>query len=239
MIEQFTAFIRYCKTPRPYLPAPTDQKTQFSEIHYLLMIAFMIEIVYMMLLSTIVAQDDISHKMDDLMTMMGPVGIFIAAVIIGPILEELFFRLPLKYPKHAFTGILFATGFIVLAFIPTENQILQIIGSSIFFLSILSSVLFFNKKQREENGDRKLAVAHRKYFRWLFYGQAILFGMAHISNFNFAEMDNLYIVPLLIVPQLTLGFILGYSRIKYGFWSNVYLHMVHNAVLISLTFMGA
>lgn len=226
-------------SPRPYIKSTNDEKQQFIEIHQLLAIAFGIEIFYMVLISMIVDQEDISHKMDELLSISSPLVIFIAAVIIGPLLEELFFRFSLKYPKHAFTGILLALGFISLTLIPLEQPIIYVVISTLFFLMILGSALHFNKLQKEEKGERILAVSHRKFFKYLFYGQAILFGMAHMSNFNFAEMENVYIVPLLVIPQLTLGFILGYSRIKYGFWSNTYLHMIHNAVLISLTFMGA
>lgn len=235
LYKQLTLILNYCRCPRPYLKRPESQSEQFADVHQLLFLAFFIEIIYMSFLGMFIDQEQLAHKANDVMATMGPIAFFILGVIVAPLMEELFFRLTLKYSKYAFTGILFALGFTAFAFIPEGNKTLTYLLLAVFIIGQLGSTLVFHSISRKDQGPELLKVIHRKYYGWLFYGQAIIFGLVHISNYNLAEMDAWYILPFLVVPQTMLGFILGYSRIKYGFWSNIYLHMVHNAVLITLT----
>lgn len=234
MYKQLTLLIKYCRHPRSYLKRPESQTDQFVDVHQLLFLAFFMEILYMSILGIFIDEELLAHKSDDLMSEMGQMTFFIVGVVIAPIVEEFIYRFTLQYPKYAFTGILFALGFTIFAFIPEANLLFTYALLGLFFIVLLGSTLFFHSINRKEQGPEILKVIHRKYFRWLFYSQAIIFGLVHISNYDFAAMDNLYILPLLVVPQTILGIVLGYSRIRYGFWSVIYLHMIHNAVLITL-----
>ncbi|MEH6680084.1 MAG: CPBP family intramembrane glutamic endopeptidase [Sediminicola sp.] len=69
-----------------------------------------------------------------------------------------------------------------------------------------------------------------KNFSYFFYASAVLFGMAHL--FNFQEGSHLlYLAPLLVAPQIVMGLILGYIRIKLGLHWSILLHSAHNTVL--------
>ncbi|WP_064198021.1 MULTISPECIES: CPBP family intramembrane glutamic endopeptidase [Emticicia] len=78
---------------------------------------------------------------------------------------------------------------------------------------------------------------HKNYFKWLYYLSALLFGLVHTSNYELTESQNL-LIPLIILPQLFLGFILGFVRNKYGFFYCVLLHAIYNGCLVSIYTIG-
>ncbi len=113
-----------------------------------------------------------SHAITKLLNEKPKIIVFLMAVFVAPILEELFFRAPI--------------------------------------------VLF----------------CHNKQFKYLFYGFAIVFGFIHIANYEISS-TILLLSPLLISPQIALGLILGYTRVKLGLLYAILLHMVFNGLLIS------
>lgn len=70
-----------------------------------------------------------------------------------------------------------------------------------------------------------------RYFAFYFYASALLFGAIHIANFESNE-QVFWLAPLLVAPQIILGFFLGYIRIKLGLGYAMLLHAAHNAILL-------
>jgi membrane protease YdiL (CAAX protease family) len=68
------------------------------------------------------------------------------------------------------------------------------------------------------------------FFKWYFYGTALVFGLVHLSNFpNLSEIW--YLFPLLICPQLCLGLFLGYVRVRFGLAWAILFHAAYNGIL--------
>ncbi|WP_394748691.1 CPBP family intramembrane glutamic endopeptidase [Spongiimicrobium salis] len=72
---------------------------------------------------------------------------------------------------------------------------------------------------------------HHPHFRFYFYASAILFGFVHFFNFEFS-LPALLMAPLLVAPQLIMGFFLGYIRVKLGLRWSILLHASHNGILM-------
>ena len=72
-------------------------------------------------------------------------------------------------------------------------------------------------------------------FPWLFYASAILFGLAHLSNYDMEE--PLILLPF-VIPQFVGALIFGFARVRYGMWANIALHATSNALFLSLAFSG-
>jgi len=70
-----------------------------------------------------------------------------------------------------------------------------------------------------------------KFFNITFYLFTIAFGFIHINNFEL-NTQVLLLSPLLVAPQLCVGFLLGYIRIKFGLVWSMFLHACYNIVLI-------
>jgi membrane protease YdiL (CAAX protease family) len=71
----------------------------------------------------------------------------------------------------------------------------------------------------------------QKYFKYIFYGFALLFGFVHIFNYEITP-EILLFSPLLVAPQISLGLLLGYLRVKLSLIYSITLHMLFNASLL-------
>jgi membrane protease YdiL (CAAX protease family) len=64
------------------------------------------------------------------------------------------------------------------------------------------------------------------YFKWLVYVFCLLFAGIHLTNFEFSKA-SVWVLPI-VLPQLWAGFLLSYTRLRYGIWYAVLLHSLHN-----------
>ncbi len=71
------------------------------------------------------------------------------------------------------------------------------------------------------------------YFPWVYYFSCLLFGLVHLGNFDNAN-DLLWLTPMLVAPQIVMGFFLGYLRVKLGLHYAVLMHMGHNGIIFLL-----
>ncbi len=111
------------------------------------------------------------HAVDDFFERYSLPLVFLGAVVVAPIVEELIFRGPLS---------------------------------------------FFKKNRR---------------FPILFYAFTLTFGFYHITNFEM-RLTTLLLSPLLVAPQLVVGAILGYIRIRFGLNWAMALHACYNLILV-------
>ena len=74
-----------------------------------------------------------------------------------------------------------------------------------------------------------------KHFKIVFYAFAIVFGLVHLSNYPYTT-NVLFLAPILILPQVILGFYLGYTRIKLGLLWSMLLHACYNAFFMLIVF---
>ncbi|GGD38198.1 CPBP family intramembrane glutamic endopeptidase [Muriicola marianensis] len=71
------------------------------------------------------------------------------------------------------------------------------------------------------------------FFPWVFYLSCVIFGMVHLGNFE--DSSNLLPwAPLLVAPQILMGFFLGFLRVKLGLVYAILMHACHNGVLFFL-----
>lgn len=149
---------------------------------------------------------------------------FIKAVIIAPLIEESMFRLLLK-PKQ--------NNLIVFLLLMSPSALYTLYnGNYITFTVITSTELAILITILRNTYLLKLQKCIIKYFRLFFYFSILSFGFLHIMNFSFPEI-NLWVIlctPLLVSPQIFMGSILGFVRVKYGFIYSILLHATINGV---------
>ncbi|MEM1312299.1 MAG: CPBP family glutamic-type intramembrane protease [Patescibacteria group bacterium] len=154
--------------------------------------------------------------------------VILIIVILGPILEELAFRLYLKPYKRSFLiGIYFYLLLLIstlFSYTESLTNAYYLIGSVIFAtLIIIGSFIFIKKVWIEK--------VIEKYFRFLVYLSTITFGLIHITNY---ENLNQYwwLSLLLVLPQLIVGAVLPYVRVRLGFIWSILTHSLYNAILV-------
>lgn len=72
-----------------------------------------------------------------------------------------------------------------------------------------------------------------KVFKIAFYVLAVLFGYVHISNYQI-DTQILLFSPILVAPQMILGLIFGYIRVRFGLLWAIAMHALYNGFLVSL-----
>jgi len=70
-----------------------------------------------------------------------------------------------------------------------------------------------------------------KYFSIVFYLFTFTFGFIHITNFELTTQVWL-LAPILVAPQISVGFLLGFIRIKFGLIWSMAMHAIYNLILI-------
>lgn len=154
--------------------------------------------------------------------------LFILACLIIPLIEEIAFRLPLRYSKINLSFSIAVLSFYVINYFfilkdhfDTENHFLLRIAISI--VAGITSYLLCMKYS-----DSFLNLFKKKY-SIIFYFFSVLFAIMHISNYEFT-LETLLLTPIITLPKLISSFIEGFIRIKYGFIYSLLLHSLHNMI---------
>ncbi len=87
-----------------------------------------------------------------------------------------------------------------------------------------------SKKEKAEISKR-LEGFWNKRFGFLFYIAALLFGAAHLVNYNLA-LTAPYILIVLLFVRFIIGLLLGYIRIRYNLFLSIFLHGLHNSLVL-------
>lgn len=167
-----------------------------------------------------------------------PVWAFLLLVImVIPLVEELIFRYGLRFKRgyifFVFTVILIVLGGFAFYLLPLVGALAVTV--------VLAVLLVLYLLNADAMGDF-LEQVWPKMYGIVFYTVALLFGLVHITNFtsfNYASAAVL-LVPVLIAPQIWAGLLIGYMRVKHGFFWGYFLHAGHNAFffILALAFMS-
>ncbi|MGB5370664.1 MAG: CPBP family intramembrane glutamic endopeptidase, partial [Flavobacteriaceae bacterium] len=71
----------------------------------------------------------------------------------------------------------------------------------------------------------------RRGFPYAFYLVTLIFGFVHLANFEL-NATILMLSPLLVAPQLCVGLILGFIRVRFGLLWSIGLHACYNLILV-------
>lgn len=133
---------------------------------------------------------------------------FLIIVLLGPLYEELSFRLYLRIRKY-----FIATSLALIVYGMSGPVWSSIEITWNFFCRICLSFGVFWILIYFLPGDL-IEKLKSKYFKYVFYGSALLFGLIHISNFAPLNHRLLFLYPIFVLPQIGMGLALGYVRLK-------------------------
>lgn len=146
----------------------------------------------------------------------------ILGLFIAPIFEELLFRLNLVINKKNLIGFLITCLFLAIFFFFKGSNLKLILFISILLIFLIILIYFT---------QYKLIIISN--YRFIFYSTAILFGLLHIFNYSGITTSNIVWTPLLVIPQIIMGLLLGYLRVTYGF---IYAVICHSLINIPILF---
>ncbi|MGM9475027.1 hypothetical protein ACS5PU_01305 [Pedobacter sp. GSP4] len=159
-------------------------------------------------------------------------SVLLFGLVVAPLIEELTFRLALKYTPLNL-GISLSLLFYFTLSILTKSPFYKIdrffiIKSAIVAVFFVLSFLIFKRKKV----DMLLQQIWEKYYVSIILCFAFLFALLHIRNLEDFSIKNLFLIPVIVFPQLVLAFLTSYFRIAYGLKYCIILHSLINAVPI-------
>ncbi|MDB4923669.1 CPBP family glutamic-type intramembrane protease [Mucilaginibacter sp.] len=150
--------------------------------------------------------------------------------LVGPLLEEIVFRLPLSLKKkHIAIAFAAAAAFLFAGFL-FRNITSQLINFGIR-LSISAAIYFICIFLVPNN----LSIIDHRFRKQLIILSMCLFGLMHIGNYSPIQWPLILLYPIYIIPQLCMGWGITYLRFKNGFWWGFALHCIINSVSVLLS----
>lgn len=253
MREQFlfllnpSAYFRLFKEIVQSLLNPEIKQEKPFTISNLRIVVMVFIIGFIFKIVGLLANQLISNRIDTDYSHSEKIPLIITVIFVGiiaPIIEELIFRLPLKFSAQniAISSSIFLFTFSIGYTIRDkvkdifESVILQkIINLSILIIIsyLIFRLLFFILIKFED----KISEMSRHHFSKFFYFYTIAFGLIHITNFPITMKSILFIIPVTL-PQIISGFFLGYTRINYGLKYSIFQHSLGNMALIVFSNSG-
>ena len=151
---------------------------------------------------------------------------FFLVVILGPLVEELIFRLILVPKRRNIAIFTFVFLFLVLNKTYYINKIdwLLLVSSAV---SGLLSFLVFNLLKR----NPKIETAIGKRQKIITIVSVVLFGLLYIANIETLHWELALLYPVYALPQMILGYIFSVQRLKLGFVWGLLFHSMNNLMV--------
>lgn len=235
--------LRFLRHPR--LPVITEDETEAQEsapapeplrlfIH-LLGLSLLLGLGMVMLLGALQKAGlipELPHAMEDVMKRLPFAVVFLLAAIVMPALEEFAFRLWLVYDPRYFLISLWLVALFL------HSTLMQVGGMYLGYgiLAIASLITIWLLAFRD-TAQKSLQSAYLYHYGWVFYGATTLFALLHLINFT-PNLQIVLLAPLLVLPQLLLGLILGYLRVRLGMIWAIALHGLYNGLILVLAYSG-
>ena len=155
----------------------------------------------------------------------GYYGIFIV-VILGPLVEELIFRLILVPKRRNIAIFTFVFSFLIMN---KTYYLIEIDWLLLMSLAVsgLLSFLVFNLLKR--NPEIEIAIGKRQ--KIITMVSVVLFGLLHIANIENLHWDLALLYPVYALPQMILGYIFSVQRLKLGFIWGLLFHSMNNLMV--------
>jgi len=201
----------------------TENKFNLKFILHGISLAGFMSIFSIILIQIIVSSSDmeINNSVQDLIfSDISIWQILILISILAPLLEEIFFRLPLSTNKEIWSIWLIVLPILTYYFFRFESILAWIIISIIIIASFIFLII--------PNQETFLKRYHIIY-PYLIYLSALIFGLIHLGNYQGLELSGVSLA--FVLPQISVGFVLVFIRVRLGFWMSVFFHFVWNTAI--------
>ncbi|OAQ39060.1 hypothetical protein A5893_10300 [Pedobacter psychrophilus] len=222
MVQQaFQEFLTYIKKPDPFIKED-KRKIFYNQLFPLVIISLcfsFVSVIFVSLLENLHLINELpDFKLFDLKEKK--IWLFLMVTVFAPILEELIFRYQLKnYYMSIVCYALLAIGLLYKIF--TGLTLFISIGL-VVIIGFMVIITFGNNHFKKHQLISKLFHSH-------FYLTAICFGISHVYNYS-NPFEYGFPIILLVLPQIFLGFILGYVRMRFGLLNSMIMHSAYNFI---------
>ncbi|WP_299702204.1 CPBP family glutamic-type intramembrane protease [uncultured Pontibacter sp.] len=175
-----------------------------------------------------------SHRLDRFLQDNNPLLVLLAVALIGPAVEEFFFRAPLRFTRMRLFVAFMAIIFFVLPTLLELTRISTLISVIIWMGALMLAIWVVTSDIR----TWRMRRLWEKHFGDVFYTFTIIFALTHLANY-----DNLHLpvalMPLLVVPQFIGALFWGYIRLRFSLTWAMVAHGMFNTLLLGLAYLMA
>ena len=159
-------------------------------------------------------------------------NLWLANLLLIPVLEEIAFRLSLRLTKIYLSLSVSAITYMVASYsfgidIIDFNQKL-LFRLAVAFIGFITAYLLLRNKKIFENVNK----VWRSNFKLIYYFFLFLFVIRHIDMYELNLVTILFL-PLLLSPQLISGIFLSFVRMRFGFGYSLIFHVMINLIAFS------
>ena len=144
-------------------------------------------------------------------------------VILGPLVEELIFRLILVPKRRNIAIFTFVFSFLIMNKTYYINKIDWLLLVSLSVSGLLSFLVFKLLKRKPE-----IETAIGKRQKIITMLSVVLFGLLHIANIENLHWELALLYPVYSLPQMILGYVSSVQRLKLGFVWGLLFHSMIN-----------
>jgi len=148
---------------------------------------------------------------------------FFLVVILGPLVEELIFRLILVPKRRNIAIFTFVFSFLIMNKTYYINKIDWLLLMSLAVSGLLSFLVFNLLKRKPE-----IETAIGKRQKIITMVSVVLFGLLHIANIENLHWELALLYPVYALPQMILGYVSSVQRLKLGFVWGLLFHSMIN-----------
>lgn len=168
----------------------------------------------------------------DALARTSPAMFLFIGIMVAPIWEEIAFRSWLGGPRACLLGLPLLAG--VAALLAGANagldQVVTMGMAAGLAVMVLALSRQYNSRSPQAQDESRSVL-----FPAAFYGSVIIFGLMHLSNYDGGISS--WVMVLTILPQILVGMVLGYVRMRFGLIAAILFHAAYNATFIGLIFV--
>ncbi len=153
--------------------------------------------------------------------------IFLVAFFV-PVVEETMFRLWLSLdPRHIAISSAVILTYLLFGLKDLFHMNLKALAIVLSFI-IISLVIYgmLKDKNIKKYLERFISI------RFLSAISAVSFGLVHITNFAPINTNIWFLYPIYVLPQIVLGYLIVFLRLKHGFIYGLGLHVLVNFIAV-------
>ena len=148
---------------------------------------------------------------------------FFMVVILGPLVEELIFRLILVPKRRNIAIFTFAFSFLI---INKTYYLIEIDWLLLMSLAVSGLLSFLVFKLLKRKPEIETVIGKRQKITTIV--SVVLFGLLHIANIENLHWELVLLYPVYALPQMISGYVCSVQRLKLGFIWGLLFHSMIN-----------
>ncbi|MBO9499018.1 MAG: CPBP family intramembrane metalloprotease [Novosphingobium sp.] len=222
ILRAFPAYLRH-----PRLIAPSGLRSRAAWKEWAILFALQFAVLIAIVLPAVAAwQNLFALSGPDAFDKLPPAMLVLLTVALAPVLEETFFRGWLTGRPRALWLLLCTVAAIGLLFASTYKLAPLAVGIGFLAIVLAAGIGWFLLR-------KKKAAPHwfARGFPAIFYLVTVGFALLHVTNYGHWSP----VVLPLVLPQLWIGTVLAYIRMKIGLPGSILAHICSNASVLLLS----